>query len=94
METTTTTKVCKKCGKELDMSAFPLNKNSKDGHSNLCSECLHSQKSKPWKKKVAIKVDPERPLSKFTPRQLMEELRIRGYDGELTFTQKIRLSAI
>lgn len=30
-------------------------------------------------------------LAKFTPRQLMEELKARGYSGELHITQKIKL---
>ena len=33
-------------------------------------------------------------LSRFTPRQLMEELWRRGYDGELTFVQKTKLSKL
>lgn len=30
-------------------------------------------------------------LAKFTPRQLMNELKARGYSGELHITQKIKL---
>lgn len=30
-------------------------------------------------------------LAKFTPRQLIEELKARGYSGELHITQKIKL---
>jgi hypothetical protein len=30
-------------------------------------------------------------LAEFTPRELMEELRFRGYRGELTFEQKIKI---
>lgn len=30
-------------------------------------------------------------LAKFTPRQLMDELKARGYSGELHITQKIKL---
>lgn len=30
-------------------------------------------------------------LAKFTPRQLMDELKARGYSGELQYTQKIKL---
>ena len=36
----------------------------------------------------------EQPLSKFTPRQLMEELASRGYTGQLKYTQTIDLGRI
>ena len=35
------------------------------------------------------KVNPK--LAAFTPRQLMEELKARGYTGELKYTQTIKL---
>lgn len=34
-------------------------------------------------------VNPD--LAKFTPRQLIEELRGRGYSGELKYTQTIKI---
>ena len=86
------TKVCKSCGKEMPIDVFPKNKNSHDGHSNLCRECLSASKSAANKKRHSN--NPERPLARFTPRQLMEELRLRGYDGELTYVQRIKLSTL
>jgi len=32
------------------------------------------------------------PLSGFTPRELMQELHRRGYDGELSYTHRINLA--
>lgn len=40
------------------------------------------------------KIDPNNPLSGFTPRELMRELYNRGYIGELTFSQKIDISKL
>jgi hypothetical protein len=33
-------KRCKKCGKEKDISEFHIDKSKKDGHKNICKECL------------------------------------------------------
>ncbi len=90
-------KKCKKCGEVLPLSEFPTNKNSNDGHSHLCKRCLTENKRKPYIDKLkhsCVSTDPNRPLAKYTPRQLMEELKLRGYDGEITYVQKIRLSAL
>ena len=87
-------KKCKKCGEVLPLSEFPTNQNSCDGHSHLCKRCLTENKRKPYIREKELKADPDRPLAKYTPRQLMEELKLRGYDGEITYVQKIRLSAL
>lgn len=92
-------KKCKKCGRVLDISNFSTNKHSKDGYSNVCRECNHKSRSEGQKKRFGSFepkgiYDPDNPLSTFTPRQLMEELRRRGYDGELTYVQVIKLSSL
>jgi len=35
----TGTKVCRKCGRELSINDFYLNKGNKDGHRNVCKHC-------------------------------------------------------
>lgn len=35
----TGTKVCRKCGRELSINDFYLNKGTKDGHRNVCKRC-------------------------------------------------------
>ena len=79
-------KVCKGCGRELPLSEFGKHDRSKDGHMSVCKECRRRRTSK-----TDSAVNP---LEKFTARQLMHELNLRGYDGELKYVEvhKIRLS--
>ena len=84
METTTTekTRTCKECGKTMPEENFMKNP---FGYYDLCKECWH-RKAQAGKKKN--KTDPMKMrLKDFTPRQLMEELRFRGYTGKLYFTE-------
>lgn len=91
MNTEITTKVCPKCGRELPTSEFNKSSKNKDGLQSWCRECQReAQKRVPKIKDVRS----DNPLSAYTPRQLMAELKRRGYDGELTFVQKIKLSCI
>lgn len=100
------TKVCKKCGRELPLENFYVNKSLKGGHDNTCKECKNTY-AKEWQKKnrekkMAQKIEEERiefekkykiytnkDLAKFTPRELMLELKARGYEGELVFIEHI-----
>ena len=92
-------KRCKRCGRELDESEFYKHKMTKDGLQPYCKECQHElnrmriKPKLPQQKVPQIggggKVNPE--LAAFTPRQLMEELKARGYTGELKYTQTIKL---
>lgn len=69
------TKICAKCGKELPLTAFLKHGHTKDGYRKVCKACESGSES----------YNPE--LAKFTPRQLIEELKARGYRGRLTYTQ-------
>lgn len=100
------TKVCTKCGRELPIENFHINKSLKGGHDNTCKECKNAY-AKEWQKKnkekkKAQKIENERiefekkykiytnkDLAKFTPRELMLELKARGYEGELVFIEHI-----
>ena len=96
MESEVKTKVCKKCGQELPLDQFHTNDNCKDGHVGTCKKCKsqHDKLRNQLKKESQagihkVFVNPD--LAKFTPRQLMEELRGRGYSGELKYTQIIKI---
>lgn len=85
-------KVCRVCGKEKPLSEFHANSKAKDGHLNRCKACC----SEYWKKYSASKnlggvIDENNPLSAYQPRELIAELRRRGYVGELKFTQTIKV---
>lgn len=88
------TKICKKCGKELPVDKFYKNKSQKDGFGYYCKDCVNAYKSS--KKANAeggklTKVFTNPDLAKFKPRELIEELKARGYKGTLTYEQVIIL---
>ena len=79
------TKKCPKCGRELPVSEFWKNASKEDGLQEY-----FKKRSKPSANNLKkVFTNPE--LAKFTPRHLMDELKARGYTGELQYTQKITL---
>lgn len=80
------TKRCPKCGRELPLSEFYLNRATRDGLQTWCKEC---QKKRVRSNYTNNHCNPD--LAQFTPRQLIEELKNRGYTGELQYVQKIKL---
>jgi hypothetical protein len=96
------TKICKKCGRELPLENFSKNAKTKDGLQNHCRACASEYSRNIWKRKKAQKKESERiefekkykvytnrDLAKFTPRELMLELKARGYEGELLYIERI-----
>jgi hypothetical protein len=96
------TKICKKCGQELPLENFSKNAKMKDGLQNHCRACASEYSRQIWKRKKAQKKENERiefekkykvytnrDLAKFTPRELMLELKARGYEGELLYIERI-----
>ena len=77
----TQTKTCPRCGRTLPIENFYVNKDSKP--YSYCKECVKvlnaARKTTP--------PDSENPLSAYTPRQLMQELKRRGYTGKLYIQQ-------
>lgn len=77
----TQTKTCPKCGRTLPIENFYKNKDGKP--YSYCKECVKVLNA-------ARKITPpdsENPLSAYTPRQLMQELKRRGYTGKLYIQQ-------
>ena len=91
---------CRKCGKELPLDMFYKNKASENGYQTICKECwneyIKTLKSKkesmgPVSCNNSRGVHGNPDLAQFTPRQLIEELRARGYYGELKYTNIIKV---
>lgn len=84
-------RICKCCGRELPIEDFYKNG---FGVTSVCKEC-HTKRAKEGKeerkrlKQQAVDAINARHLrlSDFTPRELMEELKRRGYDGKITYTR-------
>ena len=100
-ETKPKTKVCKKCGRELPITEFALNKTSKDGHVGQCRDCVNAYQRERYALKKGKTMTHANPISallnpKFsgkTPRELQqdmcelkEELIARGFNCEVKLT--------
>lgn len=90
------TKVCKRCGRELPLSSFGRHPKTRDGYQPVCREFRSAEmKGNPRKgskkKEQAPKPEPapvHEPdtavtLTGATDDQLVEELRNRGYTGNV-----------
>ena len=96
------TRVCKTCGRGLPIENFSKNAY---GYIGICKECNSKHRSEAAvnrknNKRKALEQEllnaKNLRLSDFTPRELMEELKRRGYEGQLTYveTHTIDLSKI
>lgn len=91
------TKICMHCKRALPLGMFNEHGRAKDGLRSYCRDC---QPIKTGKNRGVtpnlnkIERDPSNPLSGFTPRELMRELARRGYEGELTVTNKIDINRL
>lgn len=86
------TKVCRHCGKEKPTSQFHSSNRSADGLQTYCKECkkvLARQRTVMRRVKDATGLNPE--LADFQPRELIAELRARGFYGELKYINVIKV---
>lgn len=89
------TKRCNKCGRELPVTEFYKKAGTRDGLQYTCKDCQNayyklyhqSRGTTNVVRKTSVSENPE--LSKFQPRELIEELRYRGYSGKLIITREI-----
>ena len=77
------TKKCIKCGLGLPLSEFVKSAKTKDGYQHVCKKCRANKRCMTRGRDVR--------LANFTPRDLMRELKMRGYEGTILFVQRINL---
>lgn len=93
MELQDVTRVCKECGKELDINQFHK---TAWGYTHVCKVCVKN-KRKETKDNKARLADCEKMveearkarLESIPARDLMAELHRRGYDGILEYTRPV-----
>ena len=91
METIKETMVCKCCGRELPIDQFRV---THLGRRQTCDECISKKSSETKAKKREANENAQKAqdaralrLQDFSPRELMKELKRRGYDGELQYVE-------
>ena len=88
-------KICRKCVKELSIDNFYKDRTTKDGFGFYRKACIKSYNASKKNniggggKMTRVFTNPD--LAKFKPRELIEELKSRGYKGTLTYEQVITL---
>lgn len=80
-------KTCRRCGQSKPVTEFSACAKNKDGLQTYCKECMRELANKRYKESKGLNPD----LEAFSPRQLIAELRARGYRGELEYRQVIKL---
>ncbi len=85
------TRICKCCGRELPLDQFSKNY---IGYTSVCKECNSNNRriaaaNRKKKKSVEEQLSNTRKLrlSEFTSLELIDELKLRGYEGTLTYTE-------
>ena len=88
------TKVCERCGREFPIENFKVTRWGT--HSKICNECVQTKFKETKNKGVAdeykrledeLKKARQLRIHEFTPRELIEELKRRGYTGKLSFVE-------
>lgn len=90
-------KICKKCGRELPLEAFGNLSRNPDGLQDYCKECVNKQQRDDYARRKAKEqgISTETPmgggneaLKGFTPRELLKELKSRGYIWENMYVKR------
>lgn len=87
------TKKCSKCGRMLPVTDFYKSNRYKDGLQYYCKECHKAEAQKSRDEKVQMREN--NPLSNYTPRELAQELKRRGYKWDkMYFIQEVKYENI
>lgn len=82
-------KTCSKCHRELPEEQFYKSRKSKDGLQDMCKECV-AENNRAQYARMKSASEGDSPLSKFTPRQLLEELKSRGYKFGAVWLEEVQ----
>lgn len=90
------TKKCTKCGRELPLDNFSKCATNKDGLQYYCKDCQRESARKSYckRKENSFGVTPlgkvytNLELAKFQPRELLAELKARGYEWEKMYAPR------
>lgn len=88
------TKKCKSCGRVLPVSEFAKHWKSSDGYRNVCNNCNGTREKRMAcsvvETVVKRSVEGGVPALKgINAKDLIEELRYRGYKGKLVYTREV-----
>ena len=75
-------KRCSKCGRLLPKEAFNKKTKSSDGLQDNCKDCTRAYNKERYDRMKLHKVFSNPDLARFTPRELMAELKARGFKWE------------
>ena len=85
------TRICKVCKRELSINEFAKNGM---GITHVCKECVTNRKRSKREETKLLKQQVQDAanarslrLKDFTPRELMQELKNRGFDGKLKYVR-------
>lgn len=88
-------KKCPSCKQWHPLSEFPLarriNAISRDGRTSLCPKCIAQKDAECVKRgdEITVRTNDIKKIAVFSDAELLRELRLRGYKGQLTHTQII-----
>lgn len=93
-------KTCVACNRTLAIDEFYKSSKAKDGLQGHCKECHRKAVKSSQERREALGAarktrsanNPD--LEAFTSRQLLTELKARGYRGELTITQTVNIEKL
>jgi hypothetical protein len=85
------TKKCAKCGQFKPITAFNKSTRMRDGLQSYCRICATESAKQAYRKtRTILTGDDSNPLAKYRPRDLIDELKRRGFHGELALTQTVK----
>jgi hypothetical protein len=81
---------CSKCGQEKPIADFYVSKRNSDGLDFYCKEC-RNETTKAHRLRLKEKANKNVEIENVPATILIEELRRRGYRGELELIQRVEI---